>query len=69
MKINGQGQASPGSDPIHDTSKHGLTERVSDAKRDYDICVVCIGPVIFNFQIWSEQRKRLPIDIVDDRGG
>ena len=53
-------------DAIHEAAKHGLTDRVGDAKRDDNVRVVGIGPVVFQFEIRREQGKCLAIDVIDD---
>ena len=65
---HGQRQTASRADAVHEASEHGLPDRIRNSKCDRDVGVVRVGPVILEFEKGSEQRERLPVDVVDHCG-
>src|SRR5207253_8768783 len=60
-------QSTPSSHTIHESSEDSLSDGISNTKCDYEVCVVCVRPVIFQLQKWSEERECLPVNVIDHR--
>jgi hypothetical protein len=45
-----------------------LPDRVGDTKRNHDVCIVSVGPVVLELEVRRQQRERLPVQVIDDGG-
>ena len=46
-----------------------LSQGVRNAKSNHDRGIIRVRPVKVDLQKWRQNRKRLPVEIIDDRGG
>src|SRR5713226_4559433 len=65
---NRKRQPAFGSDAVHQSSAQCLTNGIRHAKRHHAVGVIGVRPVKILLETRSQQRKRLPVNIIDDRG-
>lgn len=66
---DGQSKAAPGADAVHQPPAKRQANGIGHAERDHQVGVIGVAPVILDLQVGREQRKRLPVNVINDEHG